>query len=772
MMDSPYEGSAASRTDVPPFGIGGDTNESDPVREAELRQITELLPQLIWSTTADGYHDYYNEQWYAYTGMPRPGDPNASAEGWNWKNYLHADDVGRTMEAWRRSLTSGEPYEIEYRFKRAADGMYRWFLARAQALRDDRGRIVRWFGTCTDVDEQKHAEQQLHVLAEAGAVLSGTDDPETALAGIARLAVPRFADWCAVDLLDDAGMLRRIAVVHSDPTKVQMARELAERYPDAPDAPSGVPHVLRTGKSEWMADIPDELLVATARDTEHLRTIRALGLRSYVIVPLKIHAQTAGALTLVSAETGRHFTAADVGVAEELARRVSIALERAREQRDAAASRQELEMQAHQLAEQATELEQQNEQLQNQASEMEMQTQQLSEQAVELEMSNDELSAVNLALTEKDERLALALSAGDLGWWEWDIVQNRIVWSEQTERMHGVGPGGFGGSFEEYQKFIYGDDRPRVLELIQQTVAERHPGFHVQFRYIRGDGKTRWLKTDARLILDGRGEPRRLLGVTSDITDDVNAEDELEQLVEREQAARREAEHANAAKSQFLATMSHELRTPLNAVTGYADLLAMGIRGPVTEAQSEDLGRIKRSGQHLLTVINDILNFAKLEAGRVEFKIADVKVGEAVSEMEALIAPQVQAKGLTLDYESCDAALVARADRDKFQQILINLLTNAIKFTESGGSLRVTCDEAADEVRVRVRDTGIGIPDDKLSSIFDPFVQVNRQLHSPSEGIGLGLAISRDLARGMGGDLSGASTLGDGSTFTLTLPRA
>jgi PAS domain S-box-containing protein len=431
-----------------------------------------------------------------------------------------------------------------------------------------------------------------------------------------------------------------------------------------------------------------------------------------------------------------------------------------------------VEAQNEHLQRQAAEMEMQNDHLQSQAAEMEMQTQQLSDQASELEMSNVELVAANASLAEQDDRLSLALEAGELGWWEWDIRANSIAWSVQTERMHGLAPGTFSGSFAEYQTFIHGDDRPRVLELIGQTVDGRIPTFRAQFRFVRADGATRWLKTAARLILDEEGKPRRLLGITNDVTDSVVAEEEMRQLVERAEGARAEAEHANAAKSQFLATMSHELRTPLNAVTGYADLLSMGIRGPVTAAQGEDLGRIKRSGQHLLTVINDILNFAKLEAGQVEFTVANVKVGDAVAEIETLIAPQVRAKGLTLDYESCDLTLVARADRDKVEQILINLLTNAIKFTDPGGRLTVTCDESATEVFVRVRDTGVGIPDDKLTTVFDPFVQVNRQLSSPSEGVGLGLAISRDLARGMSGDLAVASTLGVGSTFTLSLPKA
>ena len=242
--------------------------------------------------------------------------------------------------------------------------------------------------------------------------------------------------------------------------------------------------------------------------------------------------------------------------------------------------------------------------------------------------------------------------------------------------------------------------------------------------------------------------------------------------------AQGEAERANAAKGQFLAVMSHELRTPLNAIGGYAELLDMGLRGPVTEAQRADLARIRRSQQHLLGLINDILNYAKLEAGHAHFAAEDVALDAAADDVAALVLPQLRAKGLTLARDAGWArSLVVRADREKLQQVLVNLLTNAVKFTDAPGAVTLAA-ECADggltgggaAVRVRVRDTGIGIPADRLEQIFDPFVQVDPRLARAREGTGLGLAISRDLARGMGGDLSAESTPGVGSTFTLTLP--
>ena len=218
--------------------------------------------------------------------------------------------------------------------------------------------------------------------------------------------------------------------------------------------------------------------------------------------------------------------------------------------------------------------------------------------------------------------------------------------------------------------------------------------------------------------------------------------------------------------------MSHELRTPLNAIGGYAELMEMGIRGPVTEQQREDLARIQRSQRHLLGLVNEVLNYAKLETGSVRYEVADVVVCPALAEAEGLVAPQARARGLALTVAECPADLAVRADPEKLRQVLVNLLSNAVKFTERGGAVRVSCVAAGDRVRIAVADSGIGIAADQLERVFEPFVQVRADLTRTAEGTGLGLAISRDLARGMGGDLTSESTPGVGSTFTLTLPAA
>ncbi len=247
--------------------------------------------------------------------------------------------------------------------------------------------------------------------------------------------------------------------------------------------------------------------------------------------------------------------------------------------------------------------------------------------------------------------------------------------------------------------------------------------------------------------------------------------DELHRSLEVARTAQDAAEEANRAKSAFVATMSHELRTPLNAIAGYVDLMEMGIRGALTSAQQADLGRIKQNQQTLLRLIEDVLDFAKIESGRVEFDVAEVPLDELLHTLEVFIAPTLQRKQIEYQFEPCGGGAVALADRGKVEQILLNLLSNAAKFIQSG-RIEVRCVVQDRSLEVRVTDTGPGIRPELLDKIFEPFIQADQQLTRTAEGTGLGLSISRQLARGMRGDVVVSSVVGRGSTFALLLPRA
>ncbi len=273
------------------------------------------------------------------------------------------------------------------------------------------------------------------------------------------------------------------------------------------------------------------------------------------------------------------------------------------------------------------------------------------------------------------------------------------------------------------------------------------------------------LKTQARQLEDQTNEARELaheLALTNE---------ELRSVISEAKKAWAAADAANRSKAEFLAVMSHELRTPLNSIGGYVELLEMGLHGPLTDIQKSDLGRIKRSQAHLLGIINDILNFTRLEATEVKFEIIDVPLKAMLTDLDGVVSSLASAKALEYQCATPRASVFVRADPDKLRQILINLLSNAVKFTPSG-RIRISCAVHRETACISVEDSGPGIPRDKLDAVFEPFVQLDRGLTRTTEGTGLGLAISRALARGMGGDITLKSEVGVGSVFTVTIPLA
>ena len=285
------------------------------------------------------------------------------------------------------------------------------------------------------------------------------------------------------------------------------------------------------------------------------------------------------------------------------------------------------------------------------------------------------------------------------------------------------------------------------------------------FTFVGADRAQRFTPRDLLFAED-------LAGRTAMAMDNVRLFQEAQSAKEEAVAAVARAAIADRAKTDFLATMSHELRTPLNAIAGYAELLELGMRGPVTEQQRESIVRIRKSQQHLLGIVNDILTFAKTETGRIPLHLEVIKLTPALEQVHFLVEPMLTANEVQFDYSSCDAGLAVIADRDRLQQILVNLLSNAATFSDRGGPVSIMCEVREHLVAINVEDKGRGIGDDKLEAIFEPFVQLSSGLTRTSDGSGLGLAISRELARMMGGDVTVVSKEGEGSVFTLTLPMS
>ena len=410
-------------------------------------------------------------------------------------------------------------------------------------------------------------------------------------------------------------------------------------------------------------------------------------------------------------------------------------------------------------------------QLEDQAIELEQQTVELEMQYEEAQVLAADLENANRLLSRRSrELLAEAERIGHMGSWEWDAQNNRVLWSDEMFRIYGYQPGAIEVSFDRFLEMVHPSDR----DLVEQTVTgafQSEKPFEFRYRIVRPDGSERVLQARGRVDRDEQGKPSRMLGTGQDITEQVAAEQARIQLQE-ERSARMEAEASNQAKFEFLTRMSHELRTPLNAIAGYAQLLDLGVNGPLTDGQRQSIARITRNQQHLLGLINDVLNYAKLETGHVTLHITEFPVQQLFDELDPLIGPQLAARSLRYSQAPAPPELRTSADFEKALQVLVNLLANAVKFTDDGGQISVTAEAVGDRIATRVKDTGVGIARDKLEIIFDPFTQVNMSYTRTREGTGLGLSISRDLARSMGGDVTVESIPGVGSTFTFWLPRA
>jgi PAS domain S-box-containing protein len=376
-----------------------------------------------------------------------------------------------------------------------------------------------------------------------------------------------------------------------------------------------------------------------------------------------------------------------------------------------------------------------------------------------------ERRAASEALQQSEQRFRLLVQCvRDYGIFMLDPTGHVMSWNEGAERMEGYAAHEILG--HHFSKFYPPEDLAWDKPGMEIEVATRDGRFEDESWRIRKDGTRFWANVVITAIREPSGKLAGFAKVTRDLSERRAAE--LKALDDARRVALAEA--ANKAKADFLASMSHELRTPLNAIGGYTDLMLAGVTGNLTDLQCDYVQRVRRSQRHLLAIINDLLNFSRIEAGRVTYEMAPVSLRDVIISVTTMIEGQASQRGLTLAVE-LQEDVEAYADRSKVEQIVLNLLSNAIKFTERGGTISVSHFTEGDVAGMRVVDTGIGIPAEKLESIFEPFVQIGRTLTAAHEGVGLGLAISRDLARAMGGDLRVTSSPDSGSTFELMLRR-
>ena len=306
------------------FDISDRKQAEHALRESErrLRFMADQMPQLSWTARPDGYRDYFNKRWYEFTGSSLE-----DIEGDGWQKLVHPHDKGRVARAWKRSYASGHPYEIEYRLYHAPSRTYRWVIGRAVPYRNDAGKIVSWYGTSTDIHEQKRAAQIQAFLANISKELTRSLDYSSMLDKVTQLCVPAIADWCGVDLYYRDEGFKQVSLAHVNPKKVSLARKHRHLNRIELDQPYGVAKVLQSGESEYYPRITEDMLEDHyAEDREALKFMKSLNIHSVIIAPLRVGDEVVGGISFISSDSGRYYTESDLRMAEELAGRISLAL--------------------------------------------------------------------------------------------------------------------------------------------------------------------------------------------------------------------------------------------------------------------------------------------------------------------------------------------------------------------------------------------------------------------------------------------------------------
>jgi signal transduction histidine kinase len=608
-----------------------------------------------------------------------------------------------------------------------------------------------------------HGAQQL--LSDASVALTVSLDLGKTIDQVARVIVPALAEWCIIDLLEGDGperSVRRAAAVHADPAVQAVLDEMSRRFPPHIDRPTASTPVIASGAPLLVPEVPDEMIDQVV-GPEQGSLVRRIGVRSYMVVPLRARDRMLGVLALFVSQ--RCYSRDHLALAEELARRIAMAVDNAllfKQVRESAERLERLQAVTSVLARAVT-------------------AEQVAEIVIREAVTALHASEGLLCLTTEDgEWLEIVREVGlpdsTVRDWHRFSVRASLPLSDAVRTGQPV--------FLENRAAVV-TRYPELREANARAIAGAWVALPLMSSGVPigglafGFANARSFPPEERAFAGTLAQQCALaLERARLIASDRAARAEAERAAEAEHAsrmlaeeARVRADEANRAKMEFLAVMSHELRTPLNAIAGYAELLEIGIHGPLNEAQREAIARIQRSERHLLGLINDVLNFAKLDAGHVRIELGPMPVHEALAALESLVAPQVRAKRLAYRYVPCTPDVTVFADPEKVRQILLNLLSNAIKFSEPDGRVDVSCTVEADVVRLHVSDTGPGIPTDKLERIFEPFVQLQPGRTRTHDGTGLGLAISRDLARAMHGEIAVESSADGGSRFTLTLPR-
>jgi len=660
-------------------------------------------------------------------------------------------------------------------------------LGNAAPLFDEQGKSRGSVGAFLDITERKRVEDQERFLAEASALLVASLDYQTTLENLARLTVPQLTDWCTIHVVEEDQSLPLVGVAHSDPAKVKWAIELQRRYPVDPNGSFGAPQVVRSGQSQFYLHVPDSSWVTVAHDAEHLELLSQVGFKSLICVPMKARGRTLGAISFVSAESGRSYTQADLALAEELGRRAGLAVDNARLYREATDIGENLRQAIIILGEQQQQLRALqritnllNQRLTNLPSLLQVMVGAVCDAIGEaefclIELHNPQTDQLELTATAGNAKEKL-LYQEPFSTREGLLTQVFLTGKSQLVKKSGVRSQESGvrsqNSSEPASIYAVAIESAQAGRLGVLAIGnwENPEAFDVEDQnLLMAVGEQAAIAIDNARLINTLEEREERLAVQNEILARQNRDLELtRQQIEQQNLQLLEAARL---KSQFVATMSHELRTPMNAVIGFAQVLLRQRTAPLGTSQVEMVERILNNGKNLLALINDILDFSKIEVGRLSLQSEEFDLTQLVLATIAELQPLAEQKHLALQVDvTLDNPKVVN-DRTRLRQVLVNLLSNAFKFTESG-SVEVTVSELSPtHLVLSVKDTGIGISEADIDHIFEEFRQVDQTTTRKYPGTGLGLAITKSLVQMMKGTITVESKLSRGSTFRVELPR-
>jgi PAS domain S-box-containing protein len=806
------------------FGVARDITKlklaEEAVRESEQRwrNLTEALPQLVWSAMPDGACDYFSTQWTEHTGVPE-----SDLLGWRWMETLHPDDREPTRRLWTDSVAGRGPYDVEYRVRRR-DGVYRWFKTRGTPIQDGQGKIVKWFGSCTDITDLRQAEQALReseqrfrtfvdhatdafFLQDDSGVILDVNCQACESLGYARdeLVGKTPGDFdpdVTPALLEELGARLNLGETVAFESRhrrkdgaifpvdvrgrafweggrrylVSLARDISERKQDevlligqkqilkmiVQGEP--LPHVLtvlcRTMEGLSQGEMLASVLLLDD-DGVHLRHVAAPSLpeRYCRAVDGIAIGPTAGSCG-TAAYRREPVYVSDIAGDALWARYAEAALSHGLR---ACWSAPILSSAAEALGTLAMYYRHPRRPTPRDQRTVDIVTRTA---AIAIEHSRAEQ-----ALRESEERFRGTFENAAVGIAHADI-QGRLL--RVNQKYCGI----LGYSCEEllqknYQDITHPDDLAVNLEHLTPLLHGQSRSFGLEKRYVRKDGSFVWVEVFVSLQRDAAGNPAYTIAIIQDISERKVLEGELRR-------AKDAAEAGSRAKDEFLANVSHEIRTPMNAILGMTELT---LDTPLTEDQRQCLTTVKSAADNLLGIINDLLDFSKIEAGKMELAAADFSLRAAVGDTLRALAPRAHAKGLELVcHVQPDAPDALVGDAGRVRQVLLNLVGNALKFTDQGevvvrvSSIPLPVPDSSSrtgagsgvELRFEVRDTGIGVPKDKQESIFRAFEQEDASTTRKYGGTGLGLSIASRLVALMGGKISVDSEPGRGSAFAFT----